>query len=216
MSIRVILADDHAIVRSGLSKVLSSQPDVAVVGEAPNGHLAVQMVQSLLPDVVILDVTMPELNGLDAARAIRDLHSKVGVIIMSIHHSPQMMKEALAAGADAYLQKDSSSDDLIRTVRAVYDQRMPHRARRTTKQRSVDEKQRNADVSASSPLTSRERQVLQLIAEGKANKEIARDFGVSVRTVEAHRAQVMKKLQIYSVAELTRYAVVKGLTPLDP
>ncbi|HVO98466.1 MAG TPA: response regulator transcription factor [Bryobacteraceae bacterium] len=206
--IRILLAEDHALVRHGFRMILAAQPDMEVVGEAGNGREAVELTQKLKPDVVVMDVAMPELNGIEATRRLIELAPRTRVLALSMHKDAVYVREILRAGARGYLLKDSADADLLAAVRAVakgegYLSPGVSDAVLTDYRRHVTDP---LDL-----LTSREREVLQMIAEGKTNKEIATTLNLSVYTVEAHRGRIMEKLNLHSTGELVRFAVRSGL-----
>ncbi|MGH9559152.1 MAG: response regulator [Bryobacteraceae bacterium] len=206
--IRILLADDHTLVRKGFSLILSAQPDIEVVGEAGNGREAVDLATKLQPDVVLMDVTMPELNGIEATRRLIAAAPRTRVLALSMHKDAVYVREILRAGARGYLLKDSADEDLLNAVRAIakgegYLSPAVSDAVLTDYRRHVTDP---LDL-----LTSREREVLQMIAEGKTNKEIATSLNLSVYTVEAHRGRVMEKLNLHSTGELVRFALRSGL-----
>jgi DNA-binding NarL/FixJ family response regulator len=206
--IRILLADDHALVRHGFRMILAAQPDMEIAGEAGNGREAVELAQKLKPDVVVMDVAMPELNGIEATRRIIELAPRARVLALSMHKDAVYVREILRAGARGYLLKDSADADLLAAVRAVakgegYLSPGVSDAVLSDYRRHVTDP---LDL-----LTSREREVLQLIAEGKTNKEIATSLSLSVYTVEAHRGRLMEKLNLHSTGELVRFAVRSGL-----
>ena len=216
MSIRILLVDDHKITRQGLRSLLEKKPDMKVVGEAQDGHTAVRFTGELLPDVVIMDITMPDLNGVEAARQIVNKLNGVKVIALSMHSDASFVSEMLKNGASGYLLKDCAFEELDRAIRAVV-------AGKTYLSPAisgvvVDDYLyclTKGDFSGSDVLTDREREVLQLITEGKSTKQTALKLYISVKTVETHRRQIMNKLGIYTIAELTKYAIRKGLTSLE-
>jgi len=216
MSIRIILADDHKITRQGLRSLLEKQSDMQVVGEAQDGRTAVLQVGQLSPDVVIMDVSMPDLNGIEATRQILSKSPNVKIVALSMHSDLQFVAEMLRSGAAGYLLKDCAFEELagaIRTVVANQTYLSP-----TISGPVVDDYRHRlskADVSDVDILTDREREVLQLMAEGKSTKQIALKLHISVKTVETHRRQIMNKLDIHTIAELTKYAIRKGLTTLE-
>jgi len=217
MSVRILLADDHGIIRQGLHSLLDKQPDMEVVAEAEDGRRALDLVQELVPDIVIMDVTMPNLNGVDATRQIVDRFPKVKVIALSIHSNRRFVADMLKAGASGYILKECLFDELIRAIRTVTTDSIYLSPRITSI--VIDDYvsiMPDDEVSISSVLTDREREVLQLLAEGKSTKQIALALHVSTKTIEANRRQIMEKLDIHSVAELTKYAVREGLTSLEP
>lgn len=217
MSITVFLADDHAVVRDGLRALLEAQPDMQVIGDAANGREAVLRVARLCPDVAILDIAMPELNGIEAAREIGLVCPTTQVIILSMHSTTEHIFQALQAGVRGYLLKESAGIEVVNAVRAV------HTGQRylslKISDRIVDDyiRQRQAG-QATSPLallSSREREVLQLVAEGKSSAEIAGVLSLSLKTVETYRSRLMHKLGISDLAGLVRFAIQHGLTPLE-
>jgi DNA-binding NarL/FixJ family response regulator len=215
-NVRVLVADDHDVVRSGIRGVLETQAGVEVVGEANNGRDAVELSRQLQPDIVVLDLSMPQLNGLEAARQILAMDQGARVLILSMHATRQFVGEVLKAGASGYLLKNNAVAELPAAIAAVSVGRRYLSPGIT--ELVVEDYVRHVPSSgavAQSVLSAREREVLQLLAEGKTSKEIAADLDVSTKTVDAHRAQIMDKLGIRSVAELTKFAVREGLTPLE-
>ena len=216
MSIRILLADDHKITRQGLRSLLDKQSDMEVVAEAEEGRTAVRLVRELLPDVVIMDVSMPDLNGMEAARQITREFGNVKIVALSMHSDSLFVTEMLKSGALGYLLKDCAFEELARAIRTVV-------AGKTYLSPSVSgvvvddylHRLSKAGFSGLGVLTNREREVLQLLAEGKSTKRIALKLHISGKTVETHRRQIMNKLDIHTVAELTKYAIRKGLTSLE-
>jgi two-component system response regulator NreC len=215
MSTRVLLADDHKIIRDGLRTLLEKKSDIIVVGETEDGRTAVQSIKKLLPDIVIMDVAMPGLNGIEATRQVVSEHPGVKVIALSMHSDRRFVSEMLKAGASAYLSKDYAFEELETAIKTVISNKIylspdisgvvvENYVRGTAK----------GEPSVFSQLSDREREVLQLLAEGKTTKEIASDLHVSVKTVETHRTNIMTKLNIHRVAELIKYAIREGLTSL--
>lgn len=205
---RVLLADDHAVVRQGFRFILEAQPDMEVVGEAANGREAVERAQQLNPDVVVMDVSMPELNGIEATRRIGDAAPRARVLALSMHKDSVYVREILKAGARGYLLKDAYDNDLVSAVRAI--------ARgdgylSPAVSDAVLSDYRKHVTNPIDLLSSREREVLQMIAEGKTNKDIAALLNLSVYTVEAHRGRIMEKLNLHSTGELVRFAIRNGL-----
>ena len=215
MATKILLADDHQLMRQGLRSMLEEQENLSVVGEADDGRAAVCMAQELRPDLVIMDVTMPGLNGIDAARQIRAAEPRVKVIALSMHAERQFVMEMLGAGAAGYLAKDCPVDELLSAIDAV----VHGETFLSPKVTGVLVKEVVAGVPEAGAfcgtLSPREREVLQLVAEGKSSKEIALMLHLSSKTVEGHRRQIMEKLKLYSVAELTRYAIREGVTSLS-
>jgi DNA-binding NarL/FixJ family response regulator len=208
--IRVLVADDHTIVRSGIRHVLESEQDFEVVGEAGSGTEAIALATTLRPDVVVLDISMPDLSGLEVAARLRG-SSTTRVLILSMHNNAEYVLESVRAGAHGYLLKDTAATELRSAIRAVCRGESyfspPVASRLTAAVRGEHETRR----SAVDQLTGREREVLVGIARGWTNKEIAADLGISHRTVETHRESLMRKLQIRTVAELTRFAIGTGI-----
>jgi len=216
MALRVIIADDHKIMREGLRALLEEQTDIEVIAEADNGRTAVKVSHKLKPDVVIIDITMPDLNGIEATRQIVDKLPDVKVIALSMHSDSKFILEMLNAGASGYLLKDSAFEELGKALHTVVNNQTylsPKIASAVVKDylRTI----RDNNYSFSSGLTHREREVLQLFAEGRTTKQIAACLYISVKTVETHRKQIMDKLDIHSIAELTKYAIREGLTSLE-
>ena len=216
MSIRIILVDDHGILRSGLRNLLEKHEDMEVIAEAEDGRAAVRLVAELSPDVVVIDVSMPNLNGIEATRQIVSASCKVKVIALSMHSDEQFVAGMLEAGACGYLLKGCNFEELTSAIRAAA-------AGKAYLSPGVcnlvigSYLNRGAETSARSAsplLTAREREVLQLLAEGKSTREIASQLYVSIKTAEAHRQHIMNKLNLHSIAELTKYAIREGLTSL--
>jgi DNA-binding NarL/FixJ family response regulator len=215
MSIRILLVDDHKILRTGLRSLLQSQQNLEIVGEADNGRRAIELTKLLSPDVVIMDVGMPDLNGFEATGQVVAQVPKAKVLALSMHSDKRFVRRMFQAGAMGYLLKDASFDDLITAIQAVASNRIylgPGIQDVVVKDyvRSFS----GTEVGSFS-LTSREREVLQLLAEGKKTREIATFLHLSVKTIETHRKRIMDKLGLHSVAELTKYAVREGLTSLE-
>ena len=212
VAIRVLIADDHAVVREGIRHVLSSDSGFEVVGEAGNGAQAVTLAESLRPDVVVLDLSMPELSGLEAAARIRERVPTARILVLSIHDHEEYVVQSVRAGAQGYLRKDSSPAELRGAIRSLHqgDSFFSAAVARTLSAalRNPHTDERRGRIA---DLTSREREVLIEIARGNTNKEIAGRFGISVRTVESHREALMKKLGLRGTASLTRFAIDTGL-----
>ena len=206
--IRILLADDHAVVRQGFRMILSSHPDLEIVGEAGNGREAVELAATLRPDVVVMDVAMPELNGIEATRRLASSVPHARVIALSMHKDSVYVRETLRAGARGYLLKDSVAADLVSAVRAVA--AGEGYLSPAVSDAVLDDYRRHV-TNPIDLLTSREREVLQMLAEGKTNKEIAGILNLSVYTVDAHRGRIMEKLNVHSINELVRFAVRNGL-----
>lgn len=216
MSIRILLADDHKIIREGLRSLLEKDPELEVIAEAGDGTTTVKLARKLKPEVVIMDITMPDLNGIEATRQIMAELLNVKVIALSMHSDRRFVVGMLKAGASGYLLKDCAFDELIHTVHTVVSNRIYLSPGITDI--VVDDYLRQMSTtnsSVTSMLTNREREVLQLLAEGKTTKQIADHLYLSVKTIETHRRQIMVKLDIHSIAELTKYAIREGLTSLE-
>ena len=211
--IRVLLADDHKLIRGGLVLVVQQQPDLTVIGEADDGRQAVEMVKSLKPDVVVMDIGMPNLNGIEAARQITAAYSDTAVVMLSIHADEGYVLRALKAGARAYLLKDSATTDLVQAIRAVVEGKsfFSPAVSKVLLQDYMRKLRRTGAEDSYDLLSPREREVLQLVAEGKSNKEVATLLNLSTYTVETHRAKIMQKLNLKGVPELILYAVRKGI-----
>lgn len=215
--IRVLLAEDHTIVRKGLRSLLDAEPDTEVVGEAEDGRKAIQLVEKLCPDVVLMDISMPGLNGLEATRQITKRFPEVKVLILTVHSDEEYIRQVLSAGASGYLVKQAAPSELASAIRAAYQGDFfpsPSISRELIEDytRQAEAMSENDSLLA---LTDREREVLQLIAEGHSNRQIAEILHISVKTVETHRAHLTDKLGIRSAAELTKYALRKGVISLD-
>jgi len=216
MGVKVLLVDDHGIIRQGLHSLLEKQPDIEVVGEAVDGREALTAVDEKLPDIVIMDITMPNLNGVDATRQIVASCPNVKIIALSIHSNRRFVSDMLRAGASGYILKECLFDELVQAINTVADGRIYLSPRITGV--VVDDYVEHlsaGDRTELSGLNVREREVLQLLAEGKSTKQIALKLHVSVKTIEANRRRIMDKLDIHSVAELTKYAIREGLTSLE-
>jgi DNA-binding NarL/FixJ family response regulator len=215
MAIRVLLADDHQIVREGLHALLGAEEDLQIVGEAREGRSAVQLVAQLKPDVVIMDIGMPGLNGMEATRQILEAAPGVKIVALSMHSDRRFIEGMFKAGAAGYLLKDAAFEELARAVRTG-DSGRPYLSPSIAAAVIDGYVNPAADAgSAVDVLTPREREVLQLLAEGNSTKQIALSLGVSVKTIETYRSRLMEKLDLHSVAELTKYAVREGLTFLE-
>jgi two-component system response regulator NreC len=211
--IRILLADDHTVVRKGLRLLLESQPDFEIVADAPDGRETVALAERHLPDVIVMDVAMPVLNGIEAARQICAKLPHVAIVFLSMHSDEGYVLKALKAGARAYLLKDSAENDLINAVKAVGEGKaffspaiskmLVEDYMRQMQERAVDD---SYDL-----LTTREREILQLLAEGKSNKDVANMLNLSLYTVETHRSNIFQKLNLHSTAELILYAIRKGV-----
>lgn len=215
MRISVILADDHTVVRDGLRHLLDAQPDIKVIGDAANGREAVQQVVNLHPDIVVMDIAMPELNGIEATRMIVDRCPDTRVIILSMHSTTEHLRRAFKAGADGYLLKESAGNEVVVAVRAVH---ANHRyLSQKLSDKLINDYGRLA-LEVEGPLNQlspREIEVLQLIVEGKSNNEIADTLCLSPKTIETYRSRLMSKLDIHDLPGLVKFAILHGLITLD-
>jgi len=206
--IRILLADDHAVVRQGFKMILGAEPDMEIVGEAANGREAVALAEEVRPDVVVMDVAMPELNGIEATRRLAASVPHARVLALSMHKDSVYVREILRAGARGYVLKESIAGDLVKAVRAVA---AGEGYLSPAVSNAVLDDYRRHVTNPIDLLTSREREVLQMLAEGKTNKEIAAVLDLSVYTIDAHRGRIMEKLNVHSINELVRFAVRNGL-----
>jgi DNA-binding NarL/FixJ family response regulator len=217
MSIRVVLADDHAIVRHGLGRAIQQEADMEIVGQASDGHATVELVRELQPDVVVMDISMPDLNGIEATREVLREVPEVKVMALSMHSAKRYVTEMFRAGASGYLLKDCEFDELARAIRTVAEGKTyVSPSISSVVVEDLVHTEEHSVPSAFSLLTQREREVLQLLAEGRTTKQIALRLHISPKTVEAHRLRVMNKLEIDNVAQLTKYAIQEGLTSAEP
>jgi DNA-binding NarL/FixJ family response regulator len=207
MSLRIVIVDDHAVVRLGLRTLLESQPGWDVLGEAATGRDAVAIAKRLQPDIVIMDLGLPELNGLEATRQVLRESPRTEVLVLTMHHSEEMVRDVLQAGARGYVLKSDADQSLI----AAVDSLAQHRPFLTPVVTTfvLDDYLRRSDDSPARHIvaTPREREIIQLLAEGKSNKQVASALGVSVKTIEAHRSNIMRKLHLRSLSDVVRYAI---------
>lgn len=215
MSIKVLVADDHKVVREGLRTLIEKQPGMEVIAEAENGRIALKLIKKLSPDIAIMDIAMPDLNGIEATRQIVAEAPSTKVIALSMHSDRQFVTRMMSAGASGYLLKDCAFEEVARAIRSVM-------ARQTYLSPEIVSIVVKAFLRRSEPsdsmlsvISPREREVLQLIAEGKTTKQIALRLHISAKTVDTHRRNIMDKLDIHSIAELTKYAIREGLTFLE-
>lgn len=211
--LRILLADDHIVMRTGLRALLERQPNLEVVGESENGRNTIDLASSLKPDVVIMDIGMPVLNGIEATKTVVTEHPATAVIILSMHADESYVMRALKAGARGYLLKDSAPADLLSAIQAVSQNKsfFSPKVSRILAEDYVRVLKQKGGVDSYDLLTSREREILQLLAEGKANKEVATTLNISPYTVETHRKHILEKLNLHNPAELILYAVRKGI-----
>jgi two-component system response regulator NreC len=216
MGLKILLADDHKLLREGLRALIEEQKNMTVVAEAEDGRSAVRLAAELSPDIIVMDISMPGLNGIDATRRITAESPGVKVIALSMHADRNFIVEMFKAGAAGYLLKDCAFEELINAIQAVSSKKAYLSSKLSdTMIKDYVNLFPKKKVSVFSALTAREREVLQLLAEGKSTREVAASLNVSTKTVETFRRLVMKKLDIHSVAELTKYAIRAGLTSLD-
>ena len=213
MPIRILLADDHTVVRDGLRALLEKQPDMTVVAEASDGRDSIRLAEEQSPDVVVMDIGMPNLNGIEATRRILAANPRTAVVMLSMHQDESYVLRSLKAGAKGYLLKDSLRGDVIDAIRAVAQGRsfLTRKVRLMLQEDYVRQMESRGLEDSYDLLTDREREVLHMVAEGKSNKEVAGLLNISPTTVETHRAHILQKLGIHSVPELILYAVRKGI-----
>jgi DNA-binding NarL/FixJ family response regulator len=208
-ALRILIVDDHAVVRRGVRSLLESEEGFAITGEAATGREAVDMARRLQPDVVVMDLSLPELNGLDATRQILKDSPRSEILVLTMHHSEELARDVLQAGARGYVLKSDADQSLIAAVKSLREHK-PFLSSRVT-EFVLDDYLRRTDAIEEAlsreAVTAREREIIQLLAEGKSNKETASTLGISVKTIEAHRANIMRKLRLRSVSELVRYAI---------
>ena len=212
--LRILLADDHDLTRAGLRYLLEKQKDLSVCGEASNGRIAVEMAEKLRPDLAILDMSMPELNGLEATRHILKIQPRAKILIYTMHETEKIIVDALDAGAHGIVLKSDAGENMVAAVESIVKGRrfFTSRVAETVVEAYMSKRtSTETDSHIQVVLTTREREVVQLLAEGKSNKEVADRLGISARTAEGHRAEVMRKLRFESLAELIRYAIRNGI-----
>ena len=212
-NLRIVLAEDHTILREGLRALLSADPNFEIIGEAQNGREAVRCVEKLEPDLLLMDLSMPRMSGMDAIREIKKRFPEIKIIALTVHKTEEYLLTTLQAGADGYVLKDATHDELVMAIKSVMGGKSylsPGVSEKVIEGYLVG-KESNRSLSTWETLSQREREVLKLIAEGYKNKEIAEDLCISLKTVEKHRANLMKKLDLHNAATLTVYAVQKGL-----
>ena len=214
--IQILLADDHMIVRKGLASILNNEPGLEVIGEAEDGREAVQKVEELNPDIVVMDISMPQLNGLDATRQIKKRFPDMKILILTMHISDEYVYEVLQAGASGYILKQAAPTELLSAIQSVQqgDIYLSPKVSKTVINEYLKKSQIDK-IKTESQLTEREREIVQLIAEGNSNREIAEILHISIKTVESHRTKVMEKLDLHSTANITRYAIRKGIISVN-
>ena len=211
---KVLLVDDHTIVRQGLKALLDFQDGIEVVGEAEDGRQAIEKAKELVPDIIVIDITMPNLNGIEATRQLKKVNSEMKVLVLTVHDNEEYVHQILQAGASGYLLKESAVSDLVSAINAVKKGDIflsPSISKVVVKDYIRHAAGESGDFDSLNVLTSREREVLQLIAEGHTNKAIAHLLKLSVKTVDVHRSHIMEKLHIHDVTGLVKYSIRKGL-----
>jgi len=213
MPIRILLADDHAVVRDGVRALLEKQTDMAVIAEAVDGREAARLAEELAPDVAIIDIAMPNMNGIEATRRILAVHPRTAVVVLSMHQDESYVLGSLKAGARGYLLKDSLRSEIVEAVRTVSQGRsfLTRRISRMMQEDYIRQMEQRGFEDSYDLLTAREREILQLAAEGRANKEIAAVLHIGLTTVETHRTHILQKLNLHSIPELILYAVRKAI-----
>lgn len=216
MKIRILLADDHTILREGIRSLIESEPDMSVIGEANDGHTAVKLASQLKPDIILMDLAMPLLNGLEATRQIKKQNPQAKILILTMHENEEYIRQVLVAGAMGYILKDAAARELLGAIRSVFKGEVVLSPAIT--RLVVSDYLRWGDISPTEPsdgLTDREREILQLIAEGYTNKQIAQILSISIKTVQAHRLNLMKKLDLHDRGELIKYAIQKKIIDIS-
>lgn len=212
MSIRIILVDDHLLVRQGIRALLTDQPDIDIVGEASDGETAIQLVKELQPDLIVLDIELPDIDGIDVAPRVLTVSPSTKILALSMHSEKRYVSEALAAGASGYLLKDEDIEELVSAIKTIVSGELYLSSKLVE---TVVNDYRNRLTQSTKPdisdLTPREREILRLIAEGNTTKEISAILNLKFKTVDTHRQQIMKKLEIHNVVELTKFAIREGI-----
>jgi len=214
--IRIILVDDHKIMREGLKALLEREPDIIIAGEAEDGQKAVNLACEIKPEMVIMDISMPNLNGIEATRQIKACSPAIKVLALSMHCDKQFVTKMLEAGANGFLLKDCPSDELLKAIRLIIQNQLylSQKVANLIIKDYIHQIPRKESMQTPK-LTNREKEVLQLLAEGNSTKEIASHLNLSIKTIETHRQQIMDKLNIHSIAELTKFAIREGITSLE-
>jgi len=212
-NLRIVLAEDHTILREGLRALLSTDPNFEIIGEAPDGRAAVRCVEKLEPDLLLMDLSMPRMSGMDAIREIKKRFPAIKIIALTVHKTEEYLLTTLQAGADGYVLKDATHEELVMAIKNVMGGKsyLSPGVSEKVIEGYLEGRESNRSLTSWETLSQREREVLKLIAEGYKNKEIAEDLCISLKTVEKHRANLMKKLDLHNAAALTVYAVQKGL-----
>jgi DNA-binding NarL/FixJ family response regulator len=217
MPIAVFIADDHAMMREGLRLIIEPERDISVIGQAADGHQAVRLIQQLAPDVVIMDIAMPQLNGIEATEQIVNSKTSTRIIILSMHSSKEHIFRALEAGAKGYLLKESAGKEMVKAIRTVYTGRrfLSDQISQTVIEDYIHQRRKDSKESPIKRLSSREREVLQLVVEGKSSAEIASSLFLSPKTIETYRSRLMQKLGIKDLPALVKFAIQHGMTSLE-
>ncbi|MCK4838740.1 MAG: response regulator transcription factor [Desulfobulbaceae bacterium] len=217
MPIKVLLVDDHRLVREGLSSLLASYENIKVIGEASDGRKAVRLAESLQPDVIVMDIAMEGLNGIEATKQIIDSSPNCRVVILSMHATSEYIHNAFRAGATGYLLKESAGQEVVEAITAVARGRkyLSHRLSETLAEDLIHDEKRVRSGSPIQSLSPREREIIQLVVEGKSSAQIATTLFLSVKTIETYRSRLMKKLDITNIPTLVKFAIKHGITPLD-
>ena len=212
-NLRIVLAEDHTILREGMRALLSTDPNFEIIGEAPDGREAVRCVEKLEPDLLLMDLSMPRMSGMDAIREIKNRFPDIKIIALTVHKTEEYLLTTLQAGADGYVLKDATHEELVMAIKNVMGGKsyLSPGVSEKVIEGYLEGRESNRSLSSWETLSQREREVLKLIAEGYKNKEIAEDLCISLKTVEKHRANLMKKLDLHNAAALTVYAMQKGL-----
>jgi two-component system response regulator NreC len=213
MKIRILLADDHTLLRAGLKMMLNAQPDMEVIGEAQDGHQTILEAQKLQPDIILMDITMPDLNGIEATRQIKRLLSDVKILVLTMHENDEYVFQALRAGASGYMLKEAADTELITAIHVITSGQfyLSPTAQSVVIGDYLQRVRTGEERDSYSSLTEREREILKLVAEGHTNNQIAERLIISPKTVDTHRTHVMDKLNLHSRAELVKYAMRRGL-----
>jgi len=215
MSVRIMIADDHAVVREGLRMILEASGDMIVVGEALDGRDAIEQAAALRPDVIVMDISMPEMNGIEATRTICERLPEVKIIILSMHHTTEHIFRAIQAGARAYLLKESAGASVAKAVQAVMKGDLYFGAGVEAPPKALNSNRRTRPSSPLESLSQREREVIQLVVEGKTSVEIAEILSLSPKSVETYRSRLMLKLGVNNIPSLVKFAILHGITPAD-
>lgn len=215
MTINILLADDHEVVRHGLRHMLEQEPDMCIAGEAATGRDAVRLAGELKPAVIIMDISMPDMNGIEATRQIRKLDADPKIIVLSMHYKRQFVTDMIQAGISGYVLKANAAEELVRAIRVAVEGEVYLCPKITAILTQDYKKQSISESSGRSVLSPREREILQLISEGLSTKVMANHLHISIKTIESTRRQIMQKLDIHSIAGLTKYAIHEGITSVE-